>query len=371
MRVAVVGAGIVGLATAFELMKRGHDVTVHDPVPAGGASHAAAGMLAAVTETVWAHDELHALLRTAAQEYPDFLSQLSAAGGESGFRSTATLSVGVDGADRESLARLATLQRRDGAHVEQLVGSQARRREPALGSAVTTAMLVTDDHQVDPRQITGSLLRVLAERVHHHRVTEVLFNGGTVRGIRSEGGEVTADVVIVAAGLGVHGIGGVPSLPVRPVWGDIMRLRVPEALRPLLTDTVRATVHGHSVYLVPRADGTLVVGASVRESGGEGPHTGSVFALLRDAQKVVPGIEECELVEVIARARPGSPDALPLLGPLAPGLIASTGFDRHGVLLAPLAAKLTARLVDGQPLPTPLNSQLDPYRFSPATKGSP
>ena len=183
-------------------------------------------------------------------------------------------------------------------------------------------------------------------------------------GVRLATGEtVPADAVVVAAGLGCAEIAGVPTLPVRPVWGDILRLRVPKVLRPLLTHTVRALVHGRSVYLVPRDDGTLVVGASVREGGVSGVQAGSVLALLRDAQRVVPGIDECEIIEMLARPRPGSPDAMPMLGVVAPGIVMSTGFDRHGILLAPLAAYLGADAVEGRPDQEATALAVAPLRF--------
>lgn len=151
---------------------------------------------------------------------------------------------------------------------------------------------------------------------------------------------------------------GLPArleLPLRPVYGDILRLRVPERLRPLLRSTVRALVHGESVYLVPRADGTLVVGATQREDGMDAVSAGGVHQLLRDAQQVVPAVAELPLIEVTARARPGTPDNAPLLGRVpdrdstpVSGLIVATGFFRHGVLLAPLAADIAVGLIDGR-----------------------
>ncbi len=123
-------------------------------------------------------------------------------------------------------------------------------------------------------------------------------------------------------------------------------------------------MHGRPVYVVPREDGTLVVGASVRESGVAGVQAGGVLALLRDAQRVLPGIEECEIVEMLARPRPASPDAVPLLGEVEPGLVVSTGYDRHGVLLTPLAAQVGADLAEGRTVDAEIASAVDPRRFA-------
>jgi glycine oxidase len=366
MRIAVIGAGIIGLATAEELLGRGHEVTVFDPDPAGGASLAAAGMLAHAAEMSWGQDALAPLLRASAERYPDVVARLSAASGRSlGYRTDGTLSVGADAADREALVAAAGLQRAQGLRADLLTGSAARDLEPALGPAVTSAVSTPDDHQIDPRRVTAALLDVLGDRVRREAVTAVIRRGAETTGARSTSGEQhRADVVVAAAGLGAALIEGIPALPLRPVWGDILRLRVPSALRPLVTRTVRAQVRGRGVYLVPREDGTIVVGASVREDGLPGVHAGSVLALLRDAEAVVPGISECEIVEMLARPRPGSPDAVPLLGFVDEGLLVSTGFDRHGVLLAPLAAAVTADLIEGRPIEEDLRSAIDPRRFT-------
>lgn len=143
-------------------------------------------------------------------------------------------------------------------------------------------------------------------------------------------------------------------MPLRPVYGDILRLRVPEHLRPLLTMTVRALVHGAPVYLVPRADGTVVLGATQREDGRSGVSAGAVHRLLSDAQEVLPAVAELDLIEATTRARPATPDNAPFLGRTGagdgtdvPGLIIATGFFRHGVLLAPIAAEICLDLVRG------------------------
>ncbi|MGN7861106.1 glycine oxidase ThiO [Microbacterium sp. 22303] len=364
MRIIVVGAGIIGLASASELLRRGHEVTVFDPLPAAGASRAAAGMLAPTTELTWGQDVLHPLLAEAAARYPAFVSALEERTGlGTGHRRTATLALGVDAADRATLAELAAL---GGGAVRRITGSEARELEPALAPAVSGGLLVSEDHQVDPRRVTAALLAELGSRVRLEAVAAVEREAGSGRatGVRSASGErAPADEVLVAAGLGAARIGGVPRLPLRPVWGDILRLRVPDGIRPLLTHTVRGLVRGSAVYLVPREDGELVLGATVREGGVEGVQAGGVLALLRDAERIVPGIAECEVVEVLARARPGSPDAVPLLGRVAPGLVVATGFDRHGVLLTPLAAELGADLVEGRDVAPAFSAALDPFRF--------
>jgi glycine oxidase len=368
MRIAVIGAGIIGLATASELVRRGHDVVVVDPDPANGASRAAAGMLAPAAEAAWGQDSLVPLMRASADAYPEFLARLSGASGSAArHRKRGTLSVAVDAADRSSLTELVELQASHGLNAEKMTGSRAREIEPALGSSVTAAVLTANDHQVDPRRVMAALLTELGDRVQRARVVEVIRDTERVVGVRLESGaRIGADVVVAAPGLDVGRIEGLPALRLRPVWGDILRLRVPEELMPLLSHTIRASVRGRAVYLVPRDDGTVVLGASIREGGVSGVQAGAVLALLRDAELVVPGVAECEITEMMTRARPGSPDAVPLLGRSEPGLVIATGFDRHGVLLAPLAAVVGADLVEDRQIDPALRAALDPLRFTTA-----
>jgi len=170
----------------------------------------------------------------------------------------------------------------------------------------------------------------------------------------------------VANGLGAPRLAGLPEgldLPVRPVYGDILRLQVPAHLQPLLTATVRGIVRGVPVYIVPRGDGTVVIGATQREDGlsatSNAVSAGGVYQLLRDAQVLVPAVAELELLEATARARPGTPDNAPLLGRVGnpaggpagevEGLVIATGFFRHGVLLTPVAARIVGELLADSP----------------------
>jgi glycine oxidase len=154
---------------------------------------------------------------------------------------------------------------------------------------------------------------------------------------------------VVAAGPWSSTLAGVPAgalPPVRPVKGQILRLHGPV----LLTRTVRALVNGAEVYLVPRVDGELVVGATVEEMGYDVTvRAGAVYELLRDAHVAVPGVAELTLVESIAALRPGSPDNAPLLGATdVGGLYVATGHHRNGVLLTPVTADLVASAIDGE-----------------------
>ncbi|NJC23000.1 glycine oxidase [Arthrobacter pigmenti] len=366
--VAVVGGGIVGLGIAWEAVRRGHSVTLIDPAPATGATRAAAGMIAPASELHYREEHLLELTMDSARRYPEFITSLAWTGIDPGYRNTGTLVLAVDGADRQALADLRTVQSAHGLDVEQISVREARRSEPMIGPAATGAFRAGEDHQLDPRKLAASLHSAVLARgtILAATASALERNGDRVIGVKlHDGGTVAARHTIVANGLAASELTHLPvQLPMRPVYGDILRLRVPTSLQPLLTHTVRGLVRGHAVYLVPRADGTVVLGATIREDGSNAVSAGGVYQLLRDAQQLVPAVAELELEEILCRARPGTPDNAPLLGgvPGVDGLLIATGFFRHGVLLTPAAAALCVDLLKGKPVP-PGIERYRPDRF--------
>lgn len=201
---------------------------------------------------------------------------------------------------------------------------------------------------MDPRRLVPALRAAAAAagvRFRPEPVTDLTTLDGTV---------------VVAAGCGSAALTG---LPVRPVKGQVLRLRIPPERAPFLSRTVRATVRGSHVYLVPRVSGELVVGATSEEQGWDTTVTaGGVYELLRDAHELVPGLTELPLVETRAGLRPGTPDNAPLLGPTAlPGLQLATGHYRNGVLLAPVTGEVLAHSLATGVLP-PLAEPFSPLR---------
>lgn len=404
--VAVIGGGVIGHGIAWEARRSGRSVVVIDDAPGSGASWAAAGMLAPVSELHYQEEELLELMLESSRLWPAFAADLARdVPGDAGYLPTPTLAVGADAADRRALMDLRSVQRAHGLDVEPLTVREARSREALLSPAISCALDIPADHQVDPRKLVACLREALASHredsgsavagAEHgfavaDRASSLAWKDGRVAGVRlAGGGSVTASETIVANGLGAASLGGLPDglqLPLRPVHGDILRLRVPEHLRPLVTATVRGLVHGVPVYIVPRRDGTVVIGATQREdalaassperrqdgtgTSAGGVSAGGVYQLLRDAQVLVPAVAELELLESTARARPATPDNAPLLGRVhlpgnhgpVDGLIVATGFFRHGVLLTPAAAAICRDLMDGRTDPRWL--PFSPARFS-------
>ncbi|MFF1251156.1 FAD-dependent oxidoreductase [Pseudarthrobacter sp. NPDC058329] len=393
--VAVIGGGVIGHSIAWEAKRSGRTVVVIDDAPGSGASWAAAGMLAPVSELHYQEQDLLDFMLDASARWPAFAAGLTAASGaDPGYITTPTLAVGADAADRRALMDLRAVQQANGLAVEPLTVRDARKREPLLSPGIACALDTPADHQVDPRLLVACLQTALAgdgaaDKGGNNngaggqgtaaagavdgyavlaRAAGLVWQDGAVAGVRlAGGGTVLAAETVVANGLHAGALEALPAdlrLPLRPVYGDILRLAVPRHLQPLVTSTVRGLVRGVPVYIVPRRDGTVVIGATQREdapSATDAVSAGGVYQLLRDAQVLVPAVAELELLEATARARPGTPDNAPLLGrvPAAggkgardsgyiAGLIIASGFFRHGVLLAPAAAAVCRELLDGQ-----------------------
>lgn len=350
LRIHVLGAGIVGLACADELLRRGHDVVIVDPAPGSGASYAAAGMLSPSGEAWWGEPDLHRLGVASARLWPGYAERLGVP-----LAPTGTLLVGHDAGDLAQVRRQAELLAGLGARVDELTGAEARLREPSLGRVSGGAWL-PDDHSVDPRLVIAALLRLVGDRL--------------VGSLPAE----APDALVVATGA---------RLPdewshlVRPVQGEILRLRCPDGVSGPRR-VLRGSVSGEPVYVVPRHDwtgaptGEVVVGATSEEYDGAPRVTaGGVLRLLAAGRLLVPGLDRAELVEALARSRPATPDHLPLVGP-APASSSATprgavwlaaGHYRHGVLLAPLAARMLADQLEGaEPDPA-----LDPRRTAART----
>ncbi|WP_328860279.1 glycine oxidase ThiO [Streptomyces sp. NBC_00306] len=378
--VLVVGGGIIGLVTAWRAAQRGLAVTVADPEPGGGAAQVAAGMLAAVTELHYGEQTLLALNVASAQRYPAFVAELEEASGQGvGYRACGTLAVALDADDRAHLRELHALQRRSGLASEWLTGRECRRLEPMLAPGVRGGLRVDGDHQVDPRRLASSLVTACerAGVVFRHGWAERLsVTGDRAAGVvLADGEELTADQVVLAGGSLSGRLNGVPAdvlPPVRPVKGQVLRLTVPPAYAPFLSRTVRAVVRGSDVYLVPRENGELVVGATSEELGWDTTVTaGGVYELLRDAHELVPGITELPLTETRAGLRPASPDNAPLLGPTAlPGLHLATGHHRNGVLLTPVTGDVMAAVLVSGSLPDEARP-FTPRRFSAVSQEQP
>jgi glycine oxidase len=358
---AVAGGGAIGLACAWRAAQRGLRTIVLD---AGepGAWQVAAGMLAPVAESDFGDAPLVELGLRAARAFPDFCAELAESGIDPGYRATGTLVVARDRDEAEALDRMLAFRRELGLEVERLRPSQARRVEPALAPPVRLAVDVPGDHSVDPRRLVAALTTAFERAggtIRRARVAAVEADDARVTGLRLDTGEVVrAHQVLVATGIGT--VEAPDRIPVRPVKGQILRLRDPRG-----PGLIERTVRGPHCYLVPRADGGYVLGATMEERGHDtAPTAGGVYELLRDMSEIVPGVLELEIEELAAGLRPATPDNLPAVGPgTVEGLLWATGHCRNGILLTPLTADLIAAAATGEPLPE-WAALADPRRFA-------
>lgn len=359
----ILGAGIIGLSTAIELIRAGvpgEDIALVDPAPISGASWVAGGMLAPVAEVQYGQEDLYPLMIRAAELWPAMRAAVEAETElPTGYREESTLVVAADRADATHLVELLELQRRHGMTVNRLPTRQARRLEPGLSPQLSGAVEIPGDHQVNPRLYCAAAVDVLKKKgaTFLEQEAVALEHGGD-----AEGGEPSGDrrctavrladgtalgvgrSVYVCNGVGAASLEGIPTLPVRPVRGDLVRLGVPEGKPAPVERVIRGFFEDRPIYVIPRTDGTIAVGATTREDERRSPAVDGVYTLLRDAIRVVPGIEDCEFIEALAGERPGTPDDLPLLGKITGNVVISAGYFRHGILLSALGAKVTAAL---------------------------
>jgi glycine oxidase len=369
--VLVIGGGPIGLAVAWRCAQRGLDVVLCERDELGsGAAHVAAGMLGPIAEAGFgeAAGRLLGLGLESAALWPDFAAELALASGtESRLRSDGTLIVARDADEAAGLERELAFRAELGLDVIRLRPSEARRLEPALAPTLRLAALVSSEQTVDPRWLVDALARAAraagAELREHSPVERLLGespagceaadrpvadrtppkeHGGRITGAQLRSGEqLRAAAVVLAAGAWS---GQLADVAVRPVKGQIMRLRDPAG--PGLLGRV---VRFEGGYLVPRGDGGYVLGATVEERGFDRTVTaGGVHRLLRDASELVPGLLELELAELAAGLRPGTPDNLPVIGrDPRDGLVRATGHHRNGILLTPVTAELVVRALTG------------------------
>jgi glycine oxidase len=336
---AVVGGGVIGLSTAWRAARTGREVTVYDPEPArGGASWLAGGMLAPVTEAWPGEEDVLRLGEASLKRWPGFARDLAEEGFDPGLAGHGTLVVAFDSADAGYLDILAGHLRSLGRAAERLTGREVKRLEPGTGS-VRSGLHVPGDLAVDNRKLLDALYAACV--------------GHQVRFVRERVEELPdAEAVVLAAGAWTGRLHPQLAGAVRPLKGEILRLKPRRGCLPPPTHTVRAVVEGRPIYLVPRGDQELVLGATQYEAGFDRAVTArGVRELLEGAERVFPAITEYELTEIAAGLRAGSRDALPYLGALDGSVFAATGHHRNGLLMAPVSADAVVAWLDGDEPP--------------------
>ena len=348
---AVIGGGVIGLATAWRLAQRDLRVAVIDPSPGSGASFVAGGMLGGVAETGFAEADAASTHVVARDSWDPFLAELSATIGRPlPYAAPGTVMVGFDRSDAQAIDHLVTFQRNLG-----LPGRPVDRGEldvlvPGLGRSVRSGYFLDRDAAVDNRAVVVALI----EAATTLGVCGVSENCTSITATRSgltvttTEGQLHASSVVVATGAAP-----LPALPdatsapaIYPVGGVILRM---EPLRDVQTPAVvvRSVVRGRPLYLVPRPDGSLVLGATAVERGFDvAVHVSDLHQLLDDGRMLLPFLDECGVLDVMTGLRPTTPDHRPIVGATTtPGLYLALGHYRNGFLLAPATAEHLASLV--------------------------
>ena len=349
-RILIVGGGVIGLGTGFELVRQGTPVTLFEKGQAGrGTSWQAAGMLAPDAEIGFEELELYRLNRESLRRWPSFAQRVEQASGMSvDYREEGTMIVADDRDSAEALRRLYDFQQNHDLDVQWLNGEEAREKEPFLAPRLSAAVYAPSNHQVDNRQFVNALRTAFeAEGGTLHEQTSidaVVPDEEQPAIVTADGERVTGSRVVVAAGVWsrqLEGFEPADAPPIRPVKGQMIQLQ-----RKTPFD-LRHVVRGPDAYLAPKSNGRVVVGATSEEMGFDTTVTaGAVYDLLEGAWEVVPGIYDLPLEETWAGLRPASRDHAPLLGRSgAPGIVMATGHYRHGILLTPVTAEEIARLV--------------------------
>jgi len=342
-RITIIGGGIIGLSLGWQLARKGREVQIFERDLAGrGACWVAAGMLAPQAEMGFEEIELFKLCRKSLELYPEFLDELFE---DSGIRieveRCGLLMPGFDRDDSERLRRLYDFREKVGLPVEWVTGSRARELEPLLSPKCTNAIWVPEDGQIDNRELMQALLDAFHKRgglLHEiANVHEIKVENNRIVCIIVNDKEVKTSTLVVAAGAWSKQLQGLPENvlpPVRPVKGQILSLRMNPDFK------INHAIRAPDVYLVPKKDGRLIVGASSEEMGFDtNPTAGEIFRLLERGWETVPAIYDLPIEEIQVGLRPGSRDHEPIIGDSEiEGLYFATGHYRNGILLAPITA---------------------------------
>jgi len=365
--VVIIGGGIIGLSLGWQLLRKSVPVTIIERDVAGhSASWASAGMIAPHAEAGFEDLDLLRLDRASLKAYPQFLDELKEDSHQTVELDTrGTMIVSLDRDDTEWLRRLYDFREVLGLRVEWMGGTRARDMEPALSPKVVAAMWLPEDAQIENRELMTALRTAFLNRggtlLEHTEALEVCHKDGKATAVKTKDDEIAASKVILAAGSWSRLIKGIPDEwlpPVRPVKGQVMTGTMDESC------TLSMMIRSPRIYLAPKLNGRISIGASTEEKGFHTTPTIGVFRdILDEAWRTVPSIYDLEIVEFMAGLRPGSRDHAPIIGKTGiENLIYATGHYRHGILLAPVTAYELAKVIMDDEAPE-LLAPFSPDRF--------
>jgi len=340
----------MGCASAHRLLEAGFKVTLLEKsLPGAESSAAAAGILGAQSEVSGGGPFFELCLASRAR-YRDYARELEELTSVSiGYEDSGVLEVALDhGEGRIAVGRAEWMMER-GLRVELLDREQARALEPALTERMVGANYYPDDHQVDPVQLSRALASAVARLGGTFRsgvtVTGLARSGERVIGVETTEDVIHADRVVIAGGAWSTGLAGLPAVRsrIKPMAGQIVQV---EHRPPLL----RHIIYGYSGYIVPRADGRVVMGSTLEDRGfDKAVTTEGLHRITGMAMEMVPGLAAARMTDCWAGLRPASEDNAPLLG-AGPyeGLYFAAGHYRNGILLTPITGEVIRDLIVGR-----------------------
>ncbi len=344
--ILIVGGGVIGLAIARELRKRGADrITILERGAVGReASHAAAGMLAPQAETDEADDFFH-LCDESNKLYPQFAEEILAETGISiELDRRGTLYLALTDEDVRQIRHRFAWQRRAGLSVEHLSADEARKLEPFISPDVREALFFPNDWQVENRKLLAALEKYAKSNnikiVENSEIKSLLIENDKIVGAETVGEKFAAEILVLATGAWTSLIkaDGLRMPFVKPIRGQITSYQTAKRL-------FGTVIYSPRGYLVPRRDGRILAGATVEDAGFDKSVTADGVDFLREnALEIAPSLVNLEPSESWAGLRPRAADGLPVLGafPEIENLFIATAHYRNGILLAPQTAKILA-----------------------------
>lgn len=349
--VIVVGGGINGCSTAYQLAKRGFKVAIleMDRI-ANKSSGAAAGILGAQTELTQ-DGPLFQFARKSREMFPELVKELEETSGvHIGYKNKGMYKVATTDEQVEELKKLIEFQTQAGERAEWLSIEELRVREPAVSQHLFGAMYIPEDGQVQAYELSLAFARAAAiygtEIYEFTSVMEWIFKESEIHGVRTNQGDFIAKYTVVTTGawsrllLEKTGL----ELPIQPVKGECLSVMTEKPL-------IKGTIFSHGCYIVPKQVGRLLIGATVKfDSFDQKVTFNAVLNLLDKAKNLIPEIMNAEWERAWASIRPLSKDGLPFLGehPDYLNLFIATGHFRNGILLAPATGELMADLIEGK-----------------------
>ena len=346
--ILIIGGGIIGLSIAWRLIGIGKKVIIIDKKNLGKeASWAAAGMLSGRLDLKPCEKKLLPIFEKSHLAWPKFAEELENKSGKSiGYKKEGTLRVACDLDEEKKLKNNYDFLKNNKVNITWLSGDKIRDKEPYVSNNVLSGFFSPDDHHVNNRYILDALITILKKNKNNcifkenTEVEKIITNKNQVIGVKTNNEIIKTKEIIVCSGAWTSKIKNIEikEVPIRPVKGQMVCLKIPKNISLL-----KHILWRENVYLVPRNNSDLIIGATEEEMGYDKSLTvGGIYNLLKIAREVLPAIEDLSIVESWSGLRPTSRDDAPIIGPSKKlkGLIYATGHHKNGILLAPLTSSI-------------------------------